>query len=157
MPATSTSFSPIRNTTAASTAFGMYERGTVRNRSTTTTMTPVVSCEIWLRPPALSTISVFVGLPLTTNVPESPAARLLVPSPTRSTFSSKLSSYFIAYARDVAALWARIRMNIEKTTGSNALMSSRSWSMAIAGSPMGGRPLGTEPIVVIPRAAKSNR
>ena len=47
-------------------------------------------------PPALSTISVFVGLPLTTKVPEIPAARLAVPRPTRSTFSSKRSEYFIA-------------------------------------------------------------
>jgi hypothetical protein len=60
------------------------------------TRRPHVSCETWLRPPAPSTISVFVGLPLTTNVPVMPAAKFAVPSPTRSTFSSKLSLYFIA-------------------------------------------------------------
>ena len=35
----------MRNTTDASTAFGMYDSGTVRNSRTTTTMTPVVSCD----------------------------------------------------------------------------------------------------------------
>ena len=87
---------PMRNTTDASTAFGMYESGTVRNSRTTTTIRPAVSCEIWLRPPAPSTISVLVGLPLTTNVPLIPAPRLARPRPMRSTFSSKLSPYRIA-------------------------------------------------------------
>ena len=59
-------------------------------------------------PPALSTISVFVGLPLTTKVPDVPAATLDKPRPIRSTFSSNFSSYRNAYAREVAALWARI-------------------------------------------------
>ena len=74
----------------------MYDSGTVRNSRTTTTTAAVVSCASWLLPPALSTISVFVGLPLTTNVPEMPAPTLARPSPTRSTFSSKLSPYLIA-------------------------------------------------------------
>ena len=60
------------------------------------TMTPVVSWASWLVPPALSTIWVLVGLPLTTKVPESPAARLAAPRPTRSTFSSKSSLYLAA-------------------------------------------------------------
>ncbi len=55
-------------------------------------------------PPAPSTIWVFVGLPLTTNVPENPAATLAKPRPTRSVFSLNASLYFAAYARDVAAL-----------------------------------------------------
>ena len=74
IPATSTSSTPIRNTTAASTALGMYWSGSVRNSSTTSTTAAVVSCDTWLRPPALSTIWVLVGLPLTTKVPVRPAA-----------------------------------------------------------------------------------
>ena len=50
----------------------------VRKSSTTTTIAAAVSCAIWVRPPALSTISVLVGLPLTTNVPEKLAATLAV-------------------------------------------------------------------------------
>lgn len=60
------------------------------------TMAAAVSWAICVRPPALSTISVLVGLPLTTKVPEIPAARLAPPRPMRSTFSSKLSEYFMA-------------------------------------------------------------
>ena len=51
-----------------STAFGRYCSGFVRNSSTIATTTAVVSCAtcVWLF--ASSTISVFVGLPLTRNV-----------------------------------------------------------------------------------------
>ena len=94
----------MMKTTDASTALGMYESGFVRNSRTTSTTRAVVSCEIWLRPPALSTISVLVGDPLTGNVAESPAATLASDSPTRSVFSLKRSAYLTAYARDVAAL-----------------------------------------------------
>ncbi len=38
----------MRNTTADSTALGMYDSGTVRKSSTTTTITPVVNWAIWL-------------------------------------------------------------------------------------------------------------
>ena len=86
----------MRKTTAERTAFGMYDSGPVRKSRTTTTMAAVVSWAIWLRPPAPSTISVLVGQPFTTNVPLIPAARLPRPRPMRSTFSSKLSSYFMA-------------------------------------------------------------
>ena len=55
------------------------------------TMTAVVSVASWLRPPALLTIWVLVGLPFTTNVPLKPAPILAKPSPTRSTFSLKVS------------------------------------------------------------------
>ena len=71
----------MMKTTEARTAFGMYDSGPVRNSRTTTTIAAAVSCEIWVRPPALSTISVFVGLPLTTNVPVMPAAAFATPSP----------------------------------------------------------------------------
>ena len=51
---------------------------------------------------ASSTISVFVGLPLTTKVPVNPAVMLATPSPTRSVFSSNGSSYLTAKARGYA-------------------------------------------------------
>ena len=86
----------MRNTTEASTAFGMEASGPVRKSRTTATIAPAVSWAIWLRPPALSTISVLVGLPLTTKVPVMPAAALASPRPTRSTSSSKLSPYRMA-------------------------------------------------------------
>ena len=92
----STSSMPMRKTTEASTALGMYCSGSVRKSSTISTMPAVVSCASWLLPPAPSTIWVLVGLPLTTKVPESPAEAFARPSPTRSTFSSKGSSYFAA-------------------------------------------------------------
>ena len=56
----------------------------------------VVSWASWLRPPALSTICVLVGLPLTTKVPDNAAATLAAPRPTRSVSSLKASSYFPA-------------------------------------------------------------
>ncbi len=87
----------MRKTTADRTALGMYDSGHGEEQQDDhDDDAAVVTWAIWLRPPALSTISVLVGLPLTTNVPEMPAARLPRPRPMRSTFSSKLSSYFIA-------------------------------------------------------------
>ena len=87
---------PIRNTTEASTASGMYWSGFVRNSSTIATIPTVARAETWLRPPALSTICVFVGLPLTTKVPESPAPTFATPRPTRSVSSLNRSPYFAA-------------------------------------------------------------
>ena len=69
MPAMSISSMAMRNTIEASTAFGMYCSGAVRNTSTMMTMAPAASWASWLRPPALSTICVLVGLPLTTYEP----------------------------------------------------------------------------------------
>ena len=96
MPAMSMSLRPMSKTTAARTAFGMYCRAGVRKSRTSATNPPATSCESWVLPPAPSTIWVLVGLPLTTNVPLSPAPRLATESPTRSTFSLKLSSYLAA-------------------------------------------------------------
>ena len=73
----------------------------------------VVSWASWLRPPAPSATWVWVGLPLTTKVPENAAATLAAPRPTRSVSCAECSSYFPAYARAVAALWARITTNID--------------------------------------------
>ena len=50
-----------------------------------------------------------MGLPLTTNVPVSPAATLEPDSPTMSRFTSTLSPCFIAKLREVAALCATMR------------------------------------------------
>ncbi len=86
----------MMKTTEDSTASGMLARAPVRKSTTGRTMAAAISCEIWVRPPALSTISVLVGLPLTTNAPVIAAAPLARPRPTRSTFSSKLSEYFRA-------------------------------------------------------------
>ena len=61
------------------------------------TMETVVTEAIWLCPPALLTIWVFVGLPFTTNVPVKPAATFAALSPTRSTFSSNLSLNLAAF------------------------------------------------------------
>jgi uncharacterized membrane protein len=59
-------------------------------------MAAVVSCATWVWLLASSTISVLVGLPLTTKVPLNPAVRLARPSPTRSVFSWKRSLYLTA-------------------------------------------------------------
>ena len=104
IPERSISSTPIRNTIEASTASGRYCRGFVRNSNTIRTMNAVTNCESWLRPPALSTICVFVGLPFTTNVPDRPADRFASDRPTRSVFSLNSSLYLAAYALEVAAL-----------------------------------------------------
>ena len=100
IPAMSTSSIPIRKTTVESTASGMYCSGTVSQSRTIATMPTVVTDASWLLPPAPSTIWVLVGLPFTTKVPENPATELAAPRPTRSTFSSNLSLYLAAYARE---------------------------------------------------------
>ena len=96
IPATSTNSMPIRNTTVESTADGMYWSGAVSHSRTIATMATVVTDASWLLPPAPSTIWVFVGLPLTTNVPVNAAPTFAAPRPTRSTFSSNLSLYLAA-------------------------------------------------------------
>ena len=86
----------MRNTTADSTAFGMYCSGLVRKSSTIATVIAIeiiATCVLLL---ASSAISVLVGLPLTGNVPLSPAARFATLSPTRSLFSTKRSWYLMA-------------------------------------------------------------
>ena len=92
----SISFRPIRNTTAGQHALGRYCSGLVRNSSTIATTAAVGSCAtcVWLL--ASSTISVFVGLPLTTNVLLNAAATFARPRPTRSVFSSNGSLYLTA-------------------------------------------------------------
>ena len=48
----------------------------MKNRKTIRTTVAVVTCDHWLRPPAVSTMAVLVGLPLTTKVLLQPAAAL---------------------------------------------------------------------------------
>jgi len=54
---------------------GSRLNGLVSRRRTTRTMTAVVRCAHWLRSPAVSTMAVVVGLPMTTNTRLHPAAR----------------------------------------------------------------------------------
>ena len=68
----------------------------MRKSRTIATTTAVLSWATWVWLFASSTISVLVGLPLTTNVPVKPAVMLATPSPTRSVFSSNRSLYFTA-------------------------------------------------------------
>ncbi len=112
-----------------------------------TTMAPVATWASSLRPPAPSTICVLVGLPLTTNVPENPADTLARPRPTRSVFSLNASLYLAAYARDVAALWAKMSTRIDSAVGTN-------WRTSLSVTPLGkpsvGSPPGTVPRVDTP-------
>ena len=68
----------------------------MRKSRTIATTAAVVSCATWVWLFASSTISVFVGLPLTTKVLLSPAARLATLRPTRSLFSTNRSRYLTA-------------------------------------------------------------
>ena len=74
----------MTKTTAASAATGNWARVPVNRTSTISTTAAAVSEASWLRPPALSVTWVWVGLPLTTNVPENAAATLAAPRPIRS-------------------------------------------------------------------------
>ena len=68
----------------------------VANSSTAATTAAIVRCATWLWPPAESTICVFVGLPLTTNVPVNAAPAFASASPSMSSFSLNGSLYFQA-------------------------------------------------------------
>jgi hypothetical protein len=122
----------------------------VAKSRTNSTTAPVVSWASWLRPPAPSTICVWVGLPLTTNAPENAAATLAAPSPARSVSALKVSSYFAAYARAVAALWARITTNIDTAGPSSRVPSCQ----PMAGGATGGSPRGTDPRTATPWPAR---
>ena len=78
------------------------------------TTTDMVMLAIWVRPFCSSRIWVLVGLPFTTKVPVSPAAKLAPLSPTMSRLTSTRWPCFIAKLREVAALWAMIRTKHEK-------------------------------------------
>ena len=86
----------------------------MKNSATSSTIADIVRLASWVRPFCSSRIWVLVGLPLTTKVPDRPAAKLAPASPTMSRFTSTLWPCFIAKLREVAALWAMIRMKQEK-------------------------------------------
>jgi len=96
IPATSMSPAAMRKTIAARAAMGRLASGPVSSSSTMSTTALVVSWASWLRPPALSATWVWVGLPLTTKLPDSAAATLAAPRPTRSVSWLNGSSYFPA-------------------------------------------------------------
>ena len=87
-PLTSTNRTATTNTIAPSTQIGRNFSGPVRNNSTTPTVAAVAKCANWLLPPAVSTMAVWVGLPLTTKVPLRPAAASAAHKPSRSRFWS---------------------------------------------------------------------
>lgn len=66
-------------------------------------------------------------------------------------FSENCSWYFAAYARDVAALWARMTSTIAPTVANRVGRSDQPTS----GRPTEGRPPGTGPSIVTPSAARS--
>ena len=100
-----------------------------------------------VRPFCSSRIWVLVGLPLTTNVPLRPAARLAPLSPTMSRFTSTRWPCFIAKLREVAALWAMMSTKQEKAIPSTLGMSLQ---VMPSGSPIGGNPPVTEPTTATP-------
>ena len=72
----------------ASTALGMFVRTAVKNRTTSSTISDIVRFASCVRPFCSSRICVLVGLPLTTNVPLSPAAKFAPDRPTMSRLTS---------------------------------------------------------------------
>ena len=87
-PRRSISLIAMMKTMEPSTQRGKYCTGLVRNEQHHSDDTAVHICANWLRPPELSTIAVWVGLPLTTKVPLMPAAAFAAERPTMSSFSS---------------------------------------------------------------------
>ncbi len=151
-PGASIRLTPIMNTMPARVALGMFVSRLVKNSANSSTTAAMVMLATWVRPRCWSRIWVLVGLPFTTKVPDTPAARLAPESPTMSRFTSTRSPCFAAKLRDVAALWATIRTKQEKAVGrtSQTSLSARPW-----GSPMGGAPEGTAPTTATPLADAS--
>ena len=144
----STSLRPIRKTTAASTALGRYSGawsgGGARSRR---------------RPPSsaarpaygfrLSTIAVFVGLPLTTNVPLSPARDVREAEAEEVELSSKpLVVLDCVGTRGGCAL----REDHEEQRRRDREQRGGVAQVTPCGTPMCGRPLGTGPRVETPWA-----
>ena len=96
----------------------MLARLDVKKTVNTRAMSAIVKFATWLRPCCSSRISVLVGEPLTTKVPVRPAARLAPKSPMMSRLMSTLSPCFMAKLREVAALWAMIRITHESEIAS---------------------------------------
>ncbi len=93
-----------------------------------------------------------VGLPLTTNVPDRPAAMLAPERPRMSRFTSTRSPCLAAKLREVAALWATMSTKHENATASTFTASLHDTP---CGNPIGGGPEGTAPTTATPSAAAS--
>ena len=137
----------------ASTALGMLASTLVKNMVKSRTMMDIVRLASWVRPFCSSRIWVLVGLPLTTNVPLRPAAKLAPDSPTMSRLMSTGSPCFIAKLREVAALCAMMRTKQEKAmpmiVAALAVMSDM---VMPCGRPIGGKPPCTAPTTATPLA-----
>jgi len=102
---------------APRTDVGMSVSTVVKKSTTSRTMPDMVRLASWVRPFCSSRIWVLVGLPLTTKVPDIPAARFAPASPAMSRFTSTFWPCFIAKLQEVAALWAMITMHGSTTSG----------------------------------------
>jgi len=138
----------MRNTIAPRTALGMSVSTAVKNIATSSTIADMVRLASWVRPLCSSRIWVLVGLPLTTKVPDRPAAKLAAESPTMSRFTSALWPCFMAKLREVAALCAMIRMKQENAITVHVAQLFRSMPL---GRPIGGKPPCTAPTTATPR------
>ena len=128
---------------------GHVGQGAVRNSSTTTTMSAGVSWANWLRPPAPSTISVLVGLPLTTKVPDESRGEVARAQADQVEFSSKLSPYSWRRPATCRALGQDDHEHREHDGQQGAMAERRlDWPAVRSGSPP-----GTGPRMVTPRAA----
>ena len=136
----------------ARTDLGMSVRSAVKNRTTRSTTQAMVKLASCVRPFSSSRIWVLVGLPLTTKVPLSPAAKFAPDSPTMSRLTSTFWPFFMAKLREVAALWAMI-----STKQENAMpMQIPMFAMLMpCGSPIGGKPPWTDPTMATPSACAS--
>ncbi len=92
------------STIPANVASGMFVSNPVANTVKTSATAAIVRFATCVRPPALSRIWVLVGLPFTTKVPDSPAARFAPDRPRMSRFTSTRSPCLAAKLREVAAL-----------------------------------------------------
>ena len=146
-PAMSTRPIPMRKTIAPRTARGISVSTLVKNSATRSTIADIVRLASCVRPFCSSRISVLVGLPLTTKVPDSPATKLAPDSPRMSRFTSTLWPCFIAKLREVAALWAMMRMQQEKAIAAQVAKLSRSIP---SGRPIVGKPPFTDPTTATP-------
>ena len=130
------------NTMPARTAVGMSVSRLVRNSTNSRATAAMVMLATWVRPFWPSRISVLVGLPLTTKVPDRPAAKLAPLRPTRSRLMSTRSPCLAAKLREVAALWATMRTKQAKAIEA-ALTTS--FHPKPPGRPIGGKPPSREP------------
>ena len=153
MPTMSTSSMPIRNTTDASTQFGRYWSGFGQEEQDDQRRRPRWSG----RRAACARrrcrrSAVFVGLPLTTNVPVRPAPMFADPEADHvRVLVERAPRSGRAYAREVAALWARMTMKIETAVATSCATSPN----GTLGQQTSGSPPGTVPRSETPCEARS--